>query len=104
MNQKGYISETINGGRIVAHGQIKNLSQPFSLPGNTPFSVYVRPKAETAKLDTILNVRCWQDKTFSDAPVALYDWSPLAIEAVGADSSLLEHFDVYWGSGTAVEV
>lgn len=49
MKQKGYISEFINGGRIVSHGKVENLDNGFSLPDNMPFSVYIRPKAETAK-------------------------------------------------------
>lgn len=104
MNQKGYISDFINGGRIVAHGKVKSLAKGFSLPGDVPFSVFVRPKAATEKIDMIMNVRCSQESVFSDAPFVLNDWSPLSIEAIGADSSILEHFDVYWGSGSAVEV
>lgn len=104
MKQKGYISEFINGGRIVAHGKVKSLAKRFSLPGDVPFSVFVRPKAATEKIDMIMNVRCSQESVFSDAPFVLNDWSPLSIEAIGADNSILEHFDVYWGSGSAVEV
>jgi hypothetical protein len=104
MKQKGYISEFINGGRIVSHGKVENLDNGFSLSDNMPFSVYIRPKAETAKIDVIMNVRCWQEQVFSDAPFVLNDWSPLAISAIGADSSILEHYDVYWGCGSAVEV
>lgn len=51
-----------------------------------------------------MNVRCWQEQVFSDAPFVLNDWSPLAVSAIGADSSILEHYDVYWGCGSAVEV
>ena len=70
MKQKGYISEFINGGRIVSHGKVENLDNGFSLPDNMPFSVYIRPKAETAKIDVIMNVRCWQEQVFSDSPFA----------------------------------
>ena len=30
MKQKGYISEFINGGRIVSHGKVENLDNGFS--------------------------------------------------------------------------
>ena len=33
MKQKGYISEFINGGRIVSHGKVENLDNGFSLLG-----------------------------------------------------------------------
>ena len=57
MKQKGYISEFINGGRIVSHGKVENLDNGFSLPDNMPFSVYIRPKAETAKIDVIIRAQ-----------------------------------------------
>lgn len=104
MKQKGYIREFINGGRIVAHGQVKSLDKPFSLPEGIPFSIYVRPKGPVEGLDVMLNVKCWQEQVFSDAPFVLNDWSPLAVETIGADSSILESYDIFWGSGSAVEV
>ena len=68
MAQKGYISEFMNGGRIVSHGKIDDLSNGFKLPGEVPFSVYVRPKFSTSTLDTVLAVRCSQDEKPSEAP------------------------------------
>lgn len=41
---KGYVSEFMSGGRIVAHGKITDLSDGFKLSNGVPFSVYVRPK------------------------------------------------------------
>lgn len=32
MGKKGYISEFMNGGRIVSHGKIADLSKGFNLP------------------------------------------------------------------------
>lgn len=37
MGQKGYISEFVNGGRIVSHGKINDLLSGFRLPGDIPF-------------------------------------------------------------------
>ena len=39
MAKKGYISETVGGGRIVSHGQVTDLSRGFKLPdgGTRPF-------------------------------------------------------------------
>ena len=80
MAQKGYISEFMNGGRILSHGKIESLSQGFKLPNDTPFSVYIRPKDTASEaLDTVLSVKCYQDERFSDAPIAYNDWSPMAI-------------------------
>ena len=41
---KGYVSEFMSGGRIVAHGKIADLTNGFRLSNGAPFSVYVRPK------------------------------------------------------------
>lgn len=103
MKQKGYISEFINGGRIVAHGQVKSLDKPFSLPEGIPFSIYVRPKGPVEGLDVMLNVKCWQEQVFSDAPFVLNDWSPMAIKAIAPNADFLNTYDLYWGAGTYVE-
>ena len=100
---KGYISEFMGGGRIVSHGQIKDLSQGFKLPNGAPFSIYIRPKYSVSTLDTVLSVRCYQDNDFSDAPVAYNDWSPLVISEIAPNSDILTTNDVYWGSGQCVE-
>lgn len=99
MGKKGYISEFMNGGRIVSHGKIADLSKGFKLPSGNPFSVYVRPKYNVSTLDTVLTVRCYQDKDWSEAPVPFNDWTPLAIADIAPNAELLKTNDVYWGSG-----
>ena len=59
MEQKGYISEFMSGGRIVSHGKISDLTNGFSLPGNAPFSIYVKPKFIGSDIDAVLNVKCY---------------------------------------------
>lgn len=103
MAQKGYISEFMNGGRIVSHGKIEDLSQWFKLPGDIPFSVYLRPSFPTTNVDAILSVKCSQDNNFSEAPVSYNDWSPMAITEIAPDNEILETCDLYWGSGSYVE-
>lgn len=103
MAQKGYISEFMNGGRIVSHGKISDLTNGFKLPGGEPFSVYIRPKFSTSTLDTVISVRCSQDEQLSEAPVLFNDWSPMAIVEIGADAEILKTNDIYWGSGCNVE-
>ena len=103
MANKGYISEFMSGGRIVSHGKITDLSNGFRLPGGGLFSVYVRPKSAGTDADTVLSVKCYQDEAFSDAPVAFYDWSPMAIAEIAPNDKILSACDLYWGSGTAAE-
>lgn len=99
MGKKGYISEFMNGGRIVSHGKIADLSKGFKLPSGNPFSVYVRPKYSVSTLDTVLTVLCSQDEELSEAPVAFNDWSPLAVTEIAPNAELLKTNDVFWGSG-----
>ena len=73
MGKKGYISEFMNGGRIVSHGKIADLSKGFKLPSGNPFSVYVRPKYSVSTVDTVLNVRLYQEEGFSPVPVPFND-------------------------------
>lgn len=105
MGQKGYISEFINGGRIVSHGKILSLESGFKLPNETPFSIYIRPKEvySSGKMDVLLNVRCYQDEAVSEAPVVLNDWTPMAIVEIAPGNEILEMCDLYWGSGSYVE-
>ena len=103
MAQKGYISETMDGGRILSHGKITDQSKGFKLPNEALFSIYVRPKFGTSTVDTVLSVKCYQDEQFSEAPFAFNDWSPLSIKEIAPDKTLLASNDVYWGSGQYVE-
>lgn len=97
----GDISESMNAGRIVSKGKIESF--PFALPFKHPFSLYIRPKEETTVQDVLVNLKCYQEGSFSQIPVALYDWSPLAIREIGSNPGLLENYDLYWGSGTCEE-
>jgi len=102
MNEKGYIGEFMSVGRIVSHGQITDLTDGFSLSGNVPFSVYVRPKASISNADILLNVRCYQDDDFSPVPIGLNDWTPLSIIEIAPNPLILDDCEIYWGSGCEI--
>lgn len=100
---KGYISEFMGGGRIVAHGQITDLSEGFKLPDGALFTVYARPKDDVEGVDVVINARCYQDEDFSPAPVVFNDWSPLALQELAPNQqAVLQDCDLYWGSGESV--
>lgn len=103
MARQGYISEFMNGGRILSHGKIENLADGFSLPNDALFSIYIRPKYSSSTVDAVLSVKCYQDDEFSDAPVVLNDWSPMAIKTIAPNADFLNTHDLYWGAGTYVE-
>ena len=93
MARQGYISEFMNGGRILSHGKIENLADGFSLPNDALFSIYIRPKYSSSTVDAVLSVKCYQDD----------DWSPMAIKAIAPNADFLNTHDLYWGAGTYVE-
>lgn len=57
MGRQGYISEFMNGGRILSHGKIESLANGFSLPNDALFSLYIRPKYSSSSVDAVLSVK-----------------------------------------------
>ena len=55
MGRQGYISEFMNGGRILSHGKIESLANGFSLPNDALFSLYIRPKYSSSSVDAVLS-------------------------------------------------
>ena len=53
MARQGYISEFMNGGRILSHGKIESLANGFSLPNDALFSLYIRPKYSSSSVDAV---------------------------------------------------
>lgn len=105
---KGYISEFINGGRIVSHGVITSemIKNGFKINNGSLFTIYIRPKVTMEDIDIALPVKLYQDDELQNAPFAFNEWSPLLIEEIGVipDTTLqlLENCDIYWGSGSYV--
>lgn len=105
---KGYISEFINGGRIVSHGvlSIDMLRNGCGIPHGGLFTIYIRPKVTIEDVDIVLPVRLYQDEEMNDAPFAFNEWSPLLIKEIGKLSDtqveLLRNCDVFFGSGSYI--
>lgn len=59
MARQGYISEFMNGGRILAHGKIESLANGFSLPNDALFTIYIKPKYSSSDMDAVLSVKCY---------------------------------------------
>ena len=87
--------------RILAKGQIQDLSSGFSL-GGKPFSIFVRPKTVTMDANVLVSCKCICDKEASDLPVPVGDWTPGAIAEISPNAIDLTEFDVYWGAGESV--
>lgn len=85
--------------RLVSHGIITEAGA-FSL-GGTPFTIYIRPKANTSDIDVILACKLFQEeeKEASNAPFPIYDWTPMEIISLIVTDEILESYDIYWGCG-----
>lgn len=105
-----YVSEFVNGGRIVCHGKIDDLSEGFTLKGNVPFSLYIRQKSEEdidptydgdlSDTDVLVTAKCYEDCDATPIPVAMLQWSPVLFNEIEPDTELLRAYDIYWGAGT----
>ncbi len=100
--RKGYISESVHGGRVVTHGKIEDLSQGFALSGGQSFSIYIRPRQSVTTAETVLSVKCANDTEFSEAPFQYSEWSPLMVKEIAPENGILDVCDIYWGSGENV--
>lgn len=87
--------------RILSHGKVSDLSDGFSL-GGSPFSIFVRAKALTMELNITVNCKLICDRTASDLPVPIGDWTPAAIAEISPNAVSLEDYDVYWGAGETI--
>lgn len=87
--------------RILSKGQITDLSQGFNL-GGVPFSVFVRPKEVSMEANTLVKCQLICDKTESDFPVPIGDWTPGAIVKISPNGISLDDYDVYWGAGEKI--
>lgn len=97
-----YVGEQMFVSRISAKGKITNLTNGFRLKGGVPFSVYVRPKnLSTMERDILLSCKLYQEDTYSDVPVSLFSWVELVITSIAPNATLLNGYDIYWGSGDA---
>lgn len=95
-----YVSEGMFLQRIVSHGQVTDLSKPFKLKDEQPFSVYIRPKAATTEVDVMLSARLYKEDECAPVPVTIHAWQELEIvELDSTNKTLLEKYDIYWGAG-----
>lgn len=84
--------------RILAKGQVTNLTgKSFSL-GGTPFSIFLRRKAGVVENDTLVKCRLICDDSFGYLPVVIGDWTPAMIVSIAPAGIDLAKYEVYWGA------
>ena len=95
-----YVSESMFVSRIVSKGRIESLTNGFKLKDEAPFSVYVRPKTVTTlERDVLINCKLYKEDEFSECPISLFAWVELVVIEIAPSDTLLEKYDIYWGSG-----
>jgi len=87
--------------RVLTHGQITDLTNGFNLGGKV-FSIFVRPKSVSMEANVLVSCKCICDKTASNLPVPIGDWSPAAIVEISPSAISLTDYDVYWGAGEKI--
>ena len=92
------MESVISSLRILTKGKIENLSNGFSLSGET-FSVFVRPKTQSMETSIIADVRLFGDDETGPFPLPLGDWTPGLCIEIPANAIDLDKYDVFWGSG-----
>ncbi len=84
--------------RLLAKGRITDLTHGFRLPGNTPFSIYLRSKSGVVENDTIVNCRLICDKEVGALPVPVGDWTPGKIAELPPNAIDTAKYEIYWGA------
>lgn len=87
--------------RILAKGQIQDLSSGFSL-GGKPFSIFISKKQPTLDAYIVVNCKLICDREAGAFPCALNDWTPGEISEISPNAIDLTEYDVYWGAGESV--
>ena len=99
------VTETMFSGRILGNGP-KVETLPFRLSGDRLFSVFLMPKegveTEIELIDCELALNGGAKHPF---PVNVGSWSPgVFLEISDNNPTLLDDYDVYWGTAQKEEV
>ncbi len=105
----GNITESLAASRILAHGKVESLATAFSLGGsrlygNRGFSIFLVPKEGTTDTIAIVSAKLSYDATASDMPVVVGSWNEGVFVELSASETLLDDYDVYWGTAQKEEV
>jgi len=112
MEEKGFVSDQMRSGRIVSHGQITDLTAGFKPVNAVNFSIVVIPKANITtgvisaptNIGIMVSMAMYQDDDFSDYPVYFNNETIALIKEIEADAIDLDTYDVYWSSGSKVQL
>lgn len=113
MNEEtGLVTEVMRTGRIVSHGQITDLTNGFKPSNGVNFSIIVIPHndvtagviAPPTNLGIMVSMKMYQDDDFSDYPVYFNQESLALIKEIEAGAISTDDYDVYWASGSKVQL
>ena len=88
--------------RINLHGKVDDLSSDFELNGKI-FSAFINPKSGETGEVVVLSLRLMGEEDnapMTPCPIVTGDWCPLSIVMIGANASILDDYDIYWGRGS----
>lgn len=104
---KNHVSDEMNAGRLLSHGQITDLTNGFTREGNLSFSLFIVPVANVSagiistpdNAGLLVDCICDQDDVSSDLPVLFNQWTEAAILEIAANAIDLVTYNVYWAAG-----
>lgn len=93
-----YLNESISAGRIVSGGKINSLAADFSVSDNDPFTLFLKAKSGSATSEVLSVILAGSEDT-TDMPFKVDQWNEVLIIGLKANASILDTYDIYWGSG-----
>jgi hypothetical protein len=103
--KKGFVSEIMNGGRIVDGKEILVGELPFYKGQGSPFSLMIVPKdSSNVKEVEIVKARYYQGDVVRDVPIMVNQWNVPALVEMGSDNTaIFTKYRVFVGFGQDIE-
>lgn len=103
--KKGFVSEIMNGGRIVDGKEILVGELPFFKGQGSPFSLMIVPKDTNSVREVeIVKARYYQGDIVRDVPILINQWNVPALVEMGSDNTaIFNRYRVFVGFGQDIE-
>lgn len=105
VQKKGFVSEIMNGGRIVDGKEISVGELPFFKGQGSPFSIMIVPKDTNSVREVeIVKARYYQGDIVRDVPILINQWNVPALVEMGSDNTaIFTRYRVFVGFGQDIE-
>lgn len=103
--RKGFVSEIMNGGRVVDGKELSVGEIPFTKGQGSPFSLMIVPKdTNSVREIEIVKARYYQGDVIRDIPIMINQWNVPALVEIGSDNTaIFTKYRVFVGFGQDIE-